>query len=109
MLRPLARALTRVFALLVLASIAHDLTESGCDPLRVPGTTPVTAEAADGAGDPCDDVCVPDCYCCSATLAAGERVRFESPVAVAPLRTAVRSNPSAGVASVPDPVPRASA
>lgn len=103
------RALPRIFALLVLVSIGHDLAAACCDPLVLSGTTSVTTQEPGGAADHCKDVCVPDCYCCSVTLAAGERVRFDSPVAVAHRCAIARPIFSAGVVSVPDPVPRATA
>ena len=63
-----AHGLTRLMAILSLASIGFDLaTDAGCDPiaLRGYGAALLTAAQFPAAADQCRGVCVPDCFCCS--------------------------------------------
>ena len=60
------RIVFRVFALVLMAVVAGDLMDAACDPF--PALTQPTAIAAgsDRDADQCTDICVADCYCCSA-------------------------------------------
>ena len=65
-----AHGLTRLMAILSLASIGFDLaTDAGCDPMTLGKGGPASQSAADSpaAADVCTGVCVPDCFCCSAS------------------------------------------
>ena len=69
--RAWAKALTRLIAILSLASIGFDLaTDAGCDPMAL-GGGPASLTAADSrAADGCAGACVPDCFCCSTSQVA---------------------------------------
>ena len=109
-LRDLSRALARAAALLVLASIAPDLVQAGCDPL-VPGrgAAPVATVPGDVGDDACAEGCVPDCYGCSTTLAAAARVGLHAPFDTAAFRAVEIAGRSGGSLRLPDPVPRPTA
>ena len=67
------RRLAGVAALLILAVIAVDLGDAGCDPIPV-GLGDARVEAAhDEPADDCADLCLPDCFCCATTVAAAGR------------------------------------
>jgi len=95
-------ALTRILALLVLATVAADLGDASCDPVRMPDDhlnllSPMPAQDA----DPCAAFCVPDCFCCSSLLVTG-------PVLLTADMRPLESTPSApaervslGVSSIP--------
>jgi hypothetical protein len=65
-------------ALLLLALVYTDLGDASCDPLwpvRQSGATALATPAGAGQDDEaCRDVCVPDCFCCARSLAAGHEL-----------------------------------
>lgn len=71
------RLLSKLFAALVVCIIFADIALDGsCDPVATGGATQVafTAGTTDGANDPCADLCVPDCFCCSRSVTAGPAI-----------------------------------
>ena len=81
--RAAGRRLATVLALAVLAVIAFDLGDAGCDPLAIGlGGARVTA-APEAATDGCADLCLPDCFCCASTVAAIPPVTPLRPAAAA--------------------------
>jgi hypothetical protein len=65
----------QLVATLLLALVYTDLGDASCDPLApVPqsGAPALTTPAGTGPNDEaCQDVCVPDCFCCARSLVAG--------------------------------------
>ena len=67
----------RAIACLLLAIIAADVgAGTVCDSLGFGPASAATVRGPDssGANEPCADVCVPDCFCCSRSLPAGPLV-----------------------------------
>ncbi len=95
----------RIVALLLAAVVCADMTlDAACDPIAFPGPPAAAAVAPDetGGADTCADFCVPDCFCCSRSEAAG-------PELVLPVLTALATVPCAPPGSVPAvvrPVPQ---
>jgi hypothetical protein len=102
-------SLAQVAAFALLCLIALDLTHASCDPLLLPlGGTLVSVPPA-GPSDACGDGCVPDCFCCSTTVAAAPVVSIQ-PFRLACDRPAPPAGrPAAGISSVPDHIPIAAA
>ena len=89
------KPLIKIAALLLLAVIAIDIPDAGCDPIGIPGDRPVLTSPPAEDGDACADFCVPDCFCCSITLAAlpgpGDQALMllpDAPIAPVPRLTA---------------------
>lgn len=89
------RRLAGVAALLILAVIAIDLGDAGCDPIPV-GLGDARLEAAhDEPADDCTDICLPDCFCCATTVAAAGRTITLRPLPApgAPIQVAALAAP----------------
>ncbi len=72
----------RAAACLLLAVIASDLvTDTACDSFGFGAASATTVRGAvpGGANEPCADVCVPDCFCCSRSVVAGPVVLAQEP------------------------------
>jgi hypothetical protein len=99
----------RGLACLFLGAIVADLALDGnCDPPEtvVAAATSVTASGPAGAQDSCARVCVPDCYCCSHSVAYGPSTL---PPDAGPVRLAPAPRPvavPAGVLPLPYHPPR---
>jgi hypothetical protein len=80
------RALRSVAAAFLVAVAVGDLaTDADCDPLpSASGGVVVTAATdCDSDADACAAGCIPDCFCCARSLAAGPRVAPPAPFGVA--------------------------
>ena len=106
--RPASRL--RVLAFLLLAVIASDvLVDGDCDPppLHAGSASVALAPAVPGAsGDPCAAFCVPDCFCCSRSVAAAPAVAPPAPVALAALTAPATDDWPEGVRALVDHPPR---
>ena len=77
----------RAAACLVLAVIAADVAaDSACDGASI-GVAYVTTggPGASGTNEPCSDFCVPDCFCCSRSVTAGQAVPPPDLLRLAPI------------------------
>ncbi len=100
--------MARALACLLLAVIAADVAaDATCDELTLgPVPTALVREAGpDGQGEACRDLCVPDCFCCSRSLAAGPAVLPPEPQPLASLAAVAALRRPAGVRPVLDPPP----
>jgi hypothetical protein len=102
----------RAAACLLLAVIAADVAaDTTCD-MPAPAATPPSAAAVrgvaqDGPIERCADFCVPDCFCCSRSLAAGAAVLPPEPQRVRSVPAPATDDLSEGVRAVPEPPPLA--
>jgi hypothetical protein len=100
------RRAVRLAALALLALIAHDLQDSGCEPLVASRPLALAETPRDAApADACAGGCVPDCFCCSMALPALELQPLLPAVAVAGWVDSVPASPALGFSSHPDHVP----
>lgn len=95
------RLVASLLAAVVCADVALD---TACDPIALAGPPAAAAVSPDetGGADTCADFCVPDCFCCSRSEAAG-------PELFLPGLTALAEVPYPGLESVPAvvrPVPQ---
>lgn len=96
--------------MLLLAAIAIDVMgDADCDPLpeNVRSEAVARGPGGDGADDPCSDVCLPDCFCCCRSVAAGTAMVPPAPVPLSPLAAVDPDEWSEGVHGVVDRPPRA--
>jgi hypothetical protein len=98
---------SRVVGLALLALIAFDLTDTSCDPLVIPVAAAMRGGSSDLQNDPCGGVCVPDCFCCSTTLAALPAFSLPESAMIAADVTPVFYRVALGVSSVVEHVPKA--
>ena len=87
----------RLVASLLAAVLCADVTmDAACDSIGLPSpASAAEVSSADvGTGDACSDACVPDCFCCSRSEAAGAAL-------ILPALTALAQAPSPSPASVP--------
>ena len=76
----------RIVALLLAAVVCADMTlDAACDPIAFPGPPAAAAVSPDetGGADACADLCVPDCFCCSRSEAAGQELVLPALTALA--------------------------
>jgi hypothetical protein len=99
------RIAARIPAILLLATIVGDLPDAWCDPLPLqedrPGLSPPEAEAPEA----CNEVCVPDCFCCSSTVPAIRPMQIERPAHPVEGRWLLVLSVASGFPSLPDHVP----
>jgi len=96
----------RLAALALLALIAHDLQNRGCEPLDAARPLALAETPRDAApADACAGGCVPDCFCCSTALPALELQPLLPAVAVAGWVDSVPASLALGFSSHPDHVP----
>jgi hypothetical protein len=74
-------------ACLLLSAIALDLlADAGCDAVFAPGSATPSVRAQDQGHqsdrEACSSICVPDCFCCSSSVAAGPVIVLPPPVLV---------------------------
>jgi hypothetical protein len=93
--------------LLVTVIVSDVVADSACD---APTTGSVSEPMVRGAhpnraGDICADVCVPDCYCCSRSVAAGPAFLPAEPQRLLPVDAPPAGHGSVGVRPVVDHPP----
>ena len=95
----------RVAVCLFLASIATDLlADTQCDRASsrlAAAESLAAAQDRPGTSEPCGDVCVPDCFCCSHIVAAGPAVLPSAPVPLQVIGAPVAERFPHGVRPVP--------
>ena len=98
-------------ACLLLSAIALDLVaDAGCDATFALGPATGAAVRAQDEGQPsdreaCSSVCVPDCFCCSSSVAAGSVIVLPPPVLVRSLGVPARERWPEGFRLVVDRPP----
>lgn len=100
----------RLVALLLAAVVCTDVTlDAACDPigLRGPASVAAASSADCGPADACAGSCVPDCFCCSRSEAAGPALVLPSLTALAQVPSPDPVSVSAVVRPVPEPPPLA--
>jgi hypothetical protein len=102
----------RVPASLLLLAIAADIVaDTRCDKGSASSaSTAAVREAVQGRGqtdEPCGSFCVPDCFCCSFSVAAAPTVVPPEPGPLAPLALAALERWSEGIRPVVDHPPLA--
>ena len=100
----------RAAACLLLAVITADVVaDTSCDAPEVASAsaTNVQVPAAAGTNEPCGDVCIPDCFCCSRSVAASSVVIPPEPESLAPVDAPRAEQWPAGVHPVVDRPPLA--
>jgi hypothetical protein len=102
----------RAAACLLLAVIAADLVaDTACDSLGLGAASAAAVGAAttDTANEPCADVCVSDCFCCSRSVAATSLLLPPEPQRLTALAVHASDRWSEGIRPVVDhpPLPRA--
>lgn len=103
-------ALRALTALLLLAVVLGDLAfDADCDPLPPAAGELAVAAADDGDADACATGCIPDCFCCSRSLAAGPRVEPPAPDGVASVAVVVVPGLPPGYGLLAEHPPRARA
>lgn len=98
----------RAAACLLLAVIAADLiADTACDSfdLGAASATTVQARASGEANEPCADFCVPDCFCCSRSVAATPIVFPTEPRRLTPVQAPASERWTEGVRPVVDHPP----
>jgi hypothetical protein len=91
---------SRMLAVVFLAVVCLDLTDTRCDAIRPPANgTQVVSVATAGNDDACSPVCLPDCFCCSAATSA---TVFTVQIAVTPIALPV-SSPRSRIQQPPSP------
>lgn len=98
----------RIVALLLAAVVCADVTlDAACDPIGFPGPPAAVAVSPDetGGADTCADFCVPDCFCCSRSEAAGPELVLPALTALATVPCAPPGSVPAVVRPVPQPPP----
>ena len=100
------KAVCRVTACLLVALIAADLaTDAQCDGVRLSAGESVARSVPSRTADACDTLCVPDCFCCARSLAAGAAAVPPHPGPLTQSLVTVAASGSPGVRPVADPPP----
>ena len=102
----------RAAACLLLAVIAADVAaDTTCDMPAPAAASPSAAAlrgvAPGGPNERCADFCIPDCFCCSRSVAAGAAVLPPEPQQLNPVPAPATDDLSEGVRAVPEPPPLA--
>ena len=102
----------RSVACLLLAVIAADVAaDTTCDmPAPAAASSSATAlrgVALGGPNERCADFCMPDCFCCSRSVAAGAAEFPPEPQRLTPVPAPATGDLSEGVRAVPEPPPLA--
>ena len=66
----MTRRILSLAAILVLGLLALDLGDAACDPAIAGAARPEVSPQPMGSADPCSQVCVSDCFCCSSSIPA---------------------------------------
>jgi hypothetical protein len=96
----------RIAALVLLANIAIDVQDAACDPLPNMGDSMLSSRSPGSTADPCSDSCVPDCFCCSNSLAAVPAFGSERPGPIPEVPDSSITGPIQGTPLVQDHVPK---
>jgi hypothetical protein len=103
------RAAIRLAACLLLVAIGADLAaDARCDaasPLAGSSSVRTGEQPPGSSGDACAPVCVPDCFCCSRSLAAAPLIVPPAPVALSSLDVPAKERWPEGVRRVLDHPP----
>ncbi|MGE0453249.1 MAG: hypothetical protein AB7O37_01285 [Vicinamibacteria bacterium] len=104
-------SLLRIAAFLLLAVIAADVVgDASCDlpGARSGAATALRPAGADGTPEACVSFCVPDCFCCSRSVAAAAAITPPRPAPLAALDAPVAERWPHGVRPAVDhpPLPR---
>jgi hypothetical protein len=99
----------RIAACLILGAIGFDVfADSRCD-VQAISTSPIEIRAESqrqgGTGEPCVPFCIPDCFCCSRSVAAGPVVVPPEPRPLMAVDTLAAERRSEGVLPVVDHPP----
>jgi hypothetical protein len=102
----------RAAACLLLAVIAADVAaDTTCDMPAPAAASPSAAAlrgvAPGGPNERCADFCIPDCFCCSRSVAAGAVILPPEPPRLNPVPAPATDDLSEGVRAVPEPPPLA--
>jgi len=102
----------RAAACLLLAIIAADVAaDTTCDmpgpAAASPSAAAVRGAAQDGPIERCTDFCIPDCFCCSRSVAAGAAVLPPEPQRLTSVPAPATDDLPEGVRAVPEPPPLA--
>jgi hypothetical protein len=98
----------RAAACLLLAVITADVVgDTNCDSpdVTLASATQLQGPAATGANEPCGDVCIPDCFCCSRSVVASSVVIPPEPESLASVDAPLAEQWPAGVRPVVDRPP----
>ncbi len=101
-------ATLRAAACLLLVVIAADVvSDTTCDSTSLGSASATTLRGPTprGANEPCADFCVPDCFCCSRSIAAGPAVLPPEPERLTLLAPPAAERWSEGVRPVVDHPP----
>ena len=106
------RVVLRAAACMLLSVIALDVAaDAACDSIGLgapsASTTAVRGAAPSGPNERCADFCMPDCFCCSRSVAAGCAVLPPEPQRLNPVSASATDDLSEGVRAVPKPPPLA--
>jgi hypothetical protein len=100
----------RLVALLLTAVVCADVTlDAACDPVGFagPASTAAAFSSDTDSGDACAESCVPDCFCCSRSEAAGPALALPGLTALAQAPSPTPPSVPAVVRPVPEPPPLA--
>ena len=97
-------AVVRIAAVLILGLLALDLADAGCDPL-VPAREIAVTTSPNGDADPCSEVCIDDCFCCSSSVAAVRPAPISEPAPTQMMAAPGNARSSPGFALPLDHVP----
>lgn len=100
----------RVAAMVLAAVLCADVTlDAACDPVAFPGPAAAAAVSPQetGEADTGADFCVPDCFCCSRSEAAGPELVLPGLTVLAQAAAASPLSVPAVVQPVPEPPPLA--
>jgi hypothetical protein len=96
----------RIAALALLALIALDMQDAGCDPFDVAGPLALgEAPRHQAPADACASGCIPDCFCCSSALPAPAFDPLLPADAVTGWTLCIPPSPALGFSTQPDHVP----
>jgi len=95
----------RGMVLLLLIIIGANAAGASCDCLALARSPAGLSQPADGTGAACGDGCLPDCFCCSATLPVLSAVFVPAPAPVFEGPALPVYDLSAGVSPIPEHVP----
>jgi hypothetical protein len=99
------RAITAIF--LVAVALGDLAIDADCDPLSFTSGASAITMATDDNTDACAAGCIPDCFCCSRSLAAAPRVSPPAPDGVAAALAVAAPGLPPGFSVLDDRPPRA--
>ena len=85
-----------------------DLPDAWCDPPPLSQDDHSLAIPRPADADACEDVCVPDCFCCATTVPAAQPMSIERPDPPAEKQPSSILSIATGFSSLPEHVPIAS-